>query len=346
MTGSELGRGLRRSESPGDEVVLGAEGYVQFPVFRKWRRLDPADRILEQVGSAGTDGFRPGEVHVWRFDLDACWREGAVDLLSQDELDRARRYRFGIDRRRYISGRAVLRTLLGRYLGREPRSLAFSYGPQGKPELSVPDLAFNLSHSGSLALLGVGRFGPLGVDVERIHAVPELEAIARQTFSEEEAEGVLGAPASMRSLRFFQCWTRKEAFVKAVGGGLSIPLTAFEVSLGARPALLSVRDHPWEARHWSMREVVPGEGFVAAVASRTASLALRCFVWPPSSDTRRTRSRPGAAEDRPKAPARSEPRDDATADLPQVERTVRTEHPVLPRRTPSSPEPTPLREAR
>lgn len=265
-----------------DDAGWGAEGFVQFPVFPRLELSKPV-RLPEADGARAEWELAPGDVHLWRFDLDELWEEEAAELLARDELERARRYRFGLHRRRFITGRAVVRCILGGYLDRDPGRLAFEYGRQGKPALqNSTDLVFNLSHSGSVALLGVGRRAPLGVDVERLHAIPELEAITRQTFSEREAAAVLRASGQQRRVKFFQCWTRKEAFVKALGGGLSIPLKEFDVSLEPQPRLLAVRGHHLEPEKWTMRQVVPRDGFVASVACRSRSLVLRCFVWPPS----------------------------------------------------------------
>lgn len=268
-----------------DETPLGAEGLVQLPVLDEPLDTETAAEP-PQSSRAVTEGFRPDEVHLWRFDLDKAWSEESAGLLTGDELERAARFRFLLHQRRFVAGRAVVRRILGRYLDEDPRQLKLSYGPQGKPALrSASDLVFNLSHSENLALLAVGGFGLLGVDVERIHFIPEMEAIAYQMFSDREASEVLASSGSLRAVKFFQCWTRKEAFVKALGGGLSIGLADFEVSLASRPKVLSVHGDPWEADEWGMKQVVPAEGYVAAVAARHASIVLRCFDWSASEGT-------------------------------------------------------------
>lgn len=265
-----------------EEDDWGAEGFVQFPVFPRLQRAQMVE-FPDTDRDPGIRQLASGEVQLWKFDLDELWQEEAADLLAVDERDRARRYRFGLHRRRFITGRAVVRSVLGAYLDEDPRRLSFEYGRQGKPSLRGPtDLVFNLSHSANLALLAVGRRAPLGVDVERIREIPELEAIARQTFSDREAAAVLRASGQQRRVRFFQCWTRKEAFVKALGGGLSIPLRAFDVSLEPQPRLLSVPGHQMEPQHWTMRQVIPRDDHVATVACRARAVILRCFVWPTS----------------------------------------------------------------
>lgn len=229
---------------------------------------------------AGQAPLRAGEVHLWRFDLDCVWTQQSVALLSAEERARGARFRFEAHRRRFVAGRTVVRTILGRYLDREPRDLEFRYSPQGKPALrSCSNLTFSLSHSDTLALLAVGSVDPLGVDVERIHVIPEMDAIARRTFSPREASEVLSSVGPMRAMKFFRCWTRKEAFVKALGAGLSIDLSEFEVSLGAHPRILSIHGDASEAEKWTMRQVEPAPGYLASVAVRSASIDLSCFDW-------------------------------------------------------------------
>lgn len=225
--------------------------------------------------------LRPGQAHLWRFDLHRVPAEWSARLLSRDEGARATRFRFDVHRRRFVAGRAVVRTILGRYMAREPSRLEFRYGPQGKPALrSTSNVAFNLSHSDALALLVVASVDPLGVDVERIRFIPEMQAIARRMFSDPEASEVLAASNPLRTLKFFRCWTRKEAVVKALGGGLSIDLADFGVSLGPQPRVLSIHGDAREANEWTMTEVEPAPGYVAAVAIRSASIKLSCFDWP------------------------------------------------------------------
>jgi 4'-phosphopantetheinyl transferase len=207
-------------------------------------------------------------------------------VLSADERDRAARFHFDRDRRRFMAGRGLLRLILARYLDRPPGSLRLSYGPRGKPALAesrgTPPLRFNVSHAAGLALYAVGRDRELGVDVERI--APELEAgIAERFFSPREVAALARVPPDRRSESFFACWTRKEAYVKAKGDGLALGLDQFDVSLapGEPAALLHVDGDPGETVRWSLLALDPGTGYAAALAVEGAGWRLSCLDWPP-----------------------------------------------------------------
>ena len=176
---------------------------------------------------------------LWTAALDSIARErlgNLQSLLSPDEKQRAFRFRFEIDRNRFITCRGILRELLGSCLGIEPPRICFTYGPHGKPQLNLPNegkkgvLGFNLSHSASWAVYAVA-FGNVGVDLEVIRPVPEMDALVECYFSASERNAFASFAPELRLKAFFNCWTRKEAYVKACGGGLSIPLDQFEVSL-------------------------------------------------------------------------------------------------------------------
>lgn len=167
------------------------------------------------------------EVEVWHADLDRPPLEAVEPLktlLSPDEQERAQRFFFERDRRRFIVGRATLRLLLSRYLDRPPEQLAFAYGPNGKPALDAngarPPIFFNVAHSDALALYAFTRLGDVGVDVERVRALPEWEQVAEAAFSPRELERLRACPAGRRREEFFHAWTRQEAVLKALGSGL------------------------------------------------------------------------------------------------------------------------------
>jgi 4'-phosphopantetheinyl transferase len=182
--------------------------------------------------------------------------------------------------------RGTLRAILSDRLRIDPRDVRFVYGEHGKPELAEPfsgsGLRFNLSHSGSLALCAVVRHCRVGVDIERLRPVPHLEAIAERTFSPRERDTLRQLPPELRHEAFFNCWTRKEAYIKAIGKGLAHPLDSFSVSLapGARPRLETVDDDPLEAEVWTLEAIVPSAGYVAAlvVEGRAEHIALE--NWP------------------------------------------------------------------
>jgi 4'-phosphopantetheinyl transferase len=228
-----------------------------------------------------------GEVHVWRIRLELLnsREEDWLQTLEPDERARAGRFHFARDRRRFIVGRASLRAILARYLGRKPEELRFLYSRYGKPALAdefrEPGINFNLSHSQELALLGVRLHREIGIDIESLSADVSCEEIAERFFSAQEAGQLLSLPAELRKKAFFDCWTRKEAYIKARGEGLFHRLDQFDVSLapGEKAALLSTRDDPAEANNWSLLELYPDDGYTAALATRGPILALKCFIW-------------------------------------------------------------------
>ena len=227
---------------------------------RMMRPLEPP-RGVERLG--------PDEVHVWSVDLDRLPEAVLGQPLSANERERGRRFRFERDRRRFVTARGLLRRLLGRYLGLEPSRLRFGYGPRGKPFLAGEDeLRFNVSHSGGLALLAFAWDRELGVDVEEEREVEEAEAIARRYFSSWEERELRLLTEVERQAAFFRCWTRKEAFIKATGDGLSRPLDAFDVTLapGEPARLLRVEGEPEAAGRFWLEDVSPAPGFAGALA--------------------------------------------------------------------------------
>lgn len=225
-----------------------------------------------------------GSLHVWAVPLDEPPErvQSLARVLSADEAERARRFRFPIHRCRFIVARGVLRHLLARYTGETPGALTFRYGSRGKPDLpSHPHLHFNLSHSGGMALVGVTRLGPVGVDVEQVRTFEDMEEIARRFFSPREFGRLSTLPSEVRPEAFFNCWTRKEAYVKAVGEGLALPLDCFDVSLapGEAPRFLAFRDPAESPDRWSLYHLQPAPGYVGAVALEGRGGALRCWRW-------------------------------------------------------------------
>jgi 4'-phosphopantetheinyl transferase len=227
----------------------------------------------------------PGAVHVWRVALQQprAMVERLMSLLSADEQTRARRFRFERGFRRFVVAHAALRDILARYLARSPHTISFGANAYGKPHLMDADnwLQFNLSHSGEWALLAVTAIGPVGVDVEQVRKDFGGEEIARRFFSASEVDALLALPASLRTEAFFLCWTRKEAFIKAVGMGVSFPLESFSVSLHPHePArVLWLRDAPQEVDSWRLAELPVGSGYVAALALKGDISSLQLWQW-------------------------------------------------------------------
>jgi 4'-phosphopantetheinyl transferase len=208
------------------------------------------------------------DIHVWHAALD---RDESVlarlqATLSPDERARADRFRFAKDKNHYTVARGLLRELLGKYLQQDPASLEFSYGPHGKPALAGKNapsgLSFNLSHSFGLAVYAIARGRNLGIDVERIQPESAGEDIARRFFSPREVSDLRALPAEARTEAFFLCWTRKEAYIKALGTGLYTPLDGFSVSLG--PGQCAEFLGGVDSR-WHIAAFEPAEGYAAAV---------------------------------------------------------------------------------
>lgn len=230
---------------------------------------------------------RHDEVHVWRATLARPEPEVEAlrSLLSADELARANGFRFNRHRDDFIVARGTLRTILGRYLRRPPARLRFNYNKYGKPELRGAEdeepLRFNASHAGGIALYAVARGREVGVDVERVRDDLACDEVAGRFFSRREVETLRALPASQRTEGFFNCWTRKEAYIKALGKGLSLPLDRFDVSLapGEPAILLGVRGDEHGHARWYLRELLPGFGCVAAIAVEGDDWRLSCWRW-------------------------------------------------------------------
>lgn len=213
----------------------------------------------------------PQEVHVWRVRLDAPWSNNFDLALSADDRERAARFRFEGDRHRFSIARASLRQILGRYLKTNASSLQFETGAFGKPGVidvqNNLDLRFNLSHSHQLALIAVARGREVGVDVEFMRADFANDEVAEHFFSPVEVKQLVRMPAELKTRSFFNCWTRKEAYIKARGEGLSHPLDQFDVSFApnAPAALLDNRLDPTEVSRWSLEELFPHPAYAAAL---------------------------------------------------------------------------------
>jgi len=220
------------------------------------------------------------EIHVWHAALDrdekALRRLEAT--LSLEEKARADRFHFANDRNRFVVARGLLREMLGRYLHQAPASLEFSYGRHGKPSLAGGNvssgLCFNLSHSAGLAVYAIARERNLGIDVEHIRPDSAGDDIAERYFSALEVSDLRTLSPEARVEGFFHCWTRKEAYLKATGMGLQIPLDSFSVSLlPEKPAQFLGGVEP----RWHMAAYHPADGYVAAVVYDGAPCSLKYF---------------------------------------------------------------------
>jgi 4'-phosphopantetheinyl transferase len=219
-------------------------------------------------------------VSVWIRSLQVApaIEQSCYELLSAQECERAARYRAGRPRNDFVLTRGTLRFLLARYLGTTPQALSFRYSKHGKPVLDgfhdrssddgLFDLRFNVSHTDGLALLAFVRKREIGIDVEKIHAVPDMRKLVERFFSLHERDSLEKLSGEELPAAFFRCWTRKEAYVKARGEGLSLPLHQFDVSVAAEvsQALLATRPDASEASRWIVHDLPAGQGYAAAVA--------------------------------------------------------------------------------
>jgi 4'-phosphopantetheinyl transferase len=215
------------------------------------------------------------EVQLWLRSLDQLMgrRDELLRTLDGNELARANRYHFPQDRERFIVGRGLLRLLVGRYLGLEPAAVAFCYNAYGKPalaaELGQTGLQFNLSHAGDKLIFAFTRQRAVGVDIERVRANLNYEEIAMRFFSPAEQVALATLPTALRLEAFFDGWTRKEAYLKAQGQGLALPLDSFDVTItpGEPARLLATRPDAAEAGRWSMRALAVNNEYSAALVA-------------------------------------------------------------------------------
>lgn len=251
-------------------------------------------------------GLAVGDVHVWRVDLEAPTPGPAVKTLDPAEKARAARFVFERDRRRFVASHGALRAILSLYVGEAPEDVAFTEGPHGKPALlqGKGAVRFNLSHSGEIALVAVGRDREVGVDVEAWREIADLLALARTCFSEAERAVLASLPELDRRPAFFAGWTRKEAFLKALGDGLARPLDRFDVTIAPRetPRLLRVEgDDP---ARFAMRALDVPVGYTAAVVTEGPIHRVRRFDWEASaSDAASTEIKERSTQPRATAPS-------------------------------------------
>ena len=221
------------------------------------------------------------EIVVTALDTDEGQIRAAITSLSAAERQRAARFALDRHRRRYIAARAQLRRLLGERLREAPEAIEFVYGRRGKPALAprfaASELRFNLSHCGDVALYAFAQAREIGVDIEEVRPLRDADDVAARFFSPRERLDYRGLPAAERAQGFFNCWTRKEAFIKALGGGLHIPLGCFDVSLvpGEPARILRVGRKPGDRCGWQLIDLQPALGLTGAAVVRAESVSER-----------------------------------------------------------------------
>ncbi|MFN8400208.1 MAG: 4'-phosphopantetheinyl transferase superfamily protein [Anaerolineales bacterium] len=227
--------------------------------------------------------FERQHVDIWRLSLNLLVDSVKLieSTLSVDEAERASRFHFEADKNRFVITHGVLRKILGRYLHQKPAELTFSINQYGKPASVNSNLEFNLSHSGDFALIAVTQGRKIGVDVERIRQGISAHVIAQQYFSKAEVAELQSLPIEQREAAFFICWTRKEAYIKAHGLGLALPLESFDVSLTpGQPAILrATRPESQEAARWMLRSLEVDSHYAGAIAVEGADVDFRFFSY-------------------------------------------------------------------
>jgi 4'-phosphopantetheinyl transferase len=227
-----------------------------------------ADRDIIWASPPSSWNFEAESPHVWAASL--CVSPRALSrlaaMLSPAERERAERFRFELDGRRFIAGRSLLRRILGCYLRAEPSDIEFEYGPHGKPCLAgrfaESGLLFNLAHCENLALVAVTRHSMIGVDIERVRPLPDADELASRFFSPREHARYRGIPSGKRPAAFFNIWTRKEAWLKATGEGIACSL-----------------DQAEPAERWQLHDLTPAQGFTGALAIGPDNRPPACWCW-------------------------------------------------------------------
>jgi 4'-phosphopantetheinyl transferase len=269
---------------------LGVDGRRSFVIAS-----DRAERFIQDFNNVHqgrflTEFLSQGEMHLWVVPLVISAEESSYfkSILSLDEQLRAGRFRKTRDAQRYVAARGSLRSLLGAYLAIEPDRLQFAYDAFGKPRLAgeetLTSIRFSVSHSDDLALFGFARGHKNGVDVERIRPDIDVEDLAARYFSPNEFKKLRSLPADQQRKAFYCGWTRKEAYLKGRGEGLSVPLERVEVSLtpGEPAKILKASGDRRVSRRWIVQHLSPAPGYIGAAAVEGRDIAFRCFRCEPA----------------------------------------------------------------
>lgn len=268
---------------PGPMAICSDELYSQLRLGAPRGQKDIGD--LDWDTPPARPACRRGEIHLWRASLqkEAAHVESLQGLLAADERARARRFHFERDRMQFIIARGVLRLILGRYLSIDPQAVQLTYNQYGKPALSYGGgtLSFNVAHSHDVVLYSFTCEWGIGVDVEFTNIAVAVERVAYLFFSSDEVEALLELPAHIQHDAFFRVWTRKEAYCKALGFGLSLAPSQYSVTVrpGDSPALLSTATAAHDEDNWSLFDIRLAGDYVGAVAAPGCIQCILKYTW-------------------------------------------------------------------
>jgi 4'-phosphopantetheinyl transferase len=247
--------------------------------------LDPtAGGIPEEISSSSLS--KGIALIVCRLNAPQEFVRALLSSLSSDERERVDRIRVWNARNSFIIGRGLLRIILSCFTGTRPAAIRFTYGKCGKPATSGNEgIRFNVAHSNMIVLIGLSEGREIGVDIEHVRGIPDGEELARRFFCPSEYRELLTVERSHRIKAFFDCWTRKEAFVKALGDGLSYPLDRFQVTLRPEdpPRFVNIDGIPGSSTEWSLRDISPREDYAAAVAIEKLDHSMRVLKFDDAS---------------------------------------------------------------
>ena len=227
------------------------------------------------------------EIHVWKVPLrpPEIWLKKLKNLLNGEERERAERYKAPARQEAFVTTRGMLRYILGWYLDTKPEHLKFDMGSHGKPYLveppTSPGISFNLAHSADLALLAITHDRQVGIDIEHHRQILDYAGMVKRICSPAEQSFLMKIPHESQLTAFLSCWTRKEAYTKAIGKGITFPLNTITVSLTRElpVKLLHVEGHADEPSRWTMCELFPGAGYSAALVGEGQSWTPICWEW-------------------------------------------------------------------
>jgi len=254
------------------------------PAYERDREHSMNDHLWDN--HAFTSSLQHREVHVWRTWLDHS-RDDLFQIktyLSEDEVEISSKFHFERDRTRYVISHGILRKILSQYLTTPPETICFVRDEFGKPvlETNPKDLKFNLSHSEDMALFAFTRSYPIGVDIEYIHPIKDIQLIAKSFLSSEEMKAFLKLPKNIQPDSFFRVWTRKEALTKAIGTGITVPLEQLEVGVNPEesPRLKFSQTNNLKHTNWKLVDLYPADDYIATVAVEIPEISLSLFTYP------------------------------------------------------------------